>query len=75
MLELKLIDGIIPEPVGGAHRNPEKAAQFVKETILKSLSELSPMNPDERINKRIEKFTSMGVFKENPEYNLIDNPS
>lgn len=74
MLELKLIDGIIPEPVGGAHRNPEKAAQFVKETILKSLSELSPMNPDERINKRIEKFTSMGVFKENPESNLIDNP-
>jgi acetyl-CoA carboxylase carboxyl transferase subunit alpha len=75
MLELKLIDGIIPEPVGGAHRNPEKAAQFVKETILKSLSELSPMNPDERINKRIEKFTSMGVFKENPESNLIDNIS
>jgi len=75
MLELKLIDGIIPEPVGGAHRNPEKAAQFVKETILKSLSELSPMNPDERINKRIEKFTSMGVFKENLESNLIDNPS
>jgi len=75
MLELKLIDGIIPEPVGGAHRNPEKAAQFVKETILKSLSELSPMNPDERINKRIEKFTSMGVFKENPESNLIDNLS
>jgi acetyl-CoA carboxylase carboxyl transferase subunit alpha len=75
MLELKLIDGIIPEPVGGAHRNPEKAAQFVKETILKSLSELSQMNPDERINKRIEKFTSMGVFKENPESNLIDNLS
>jgi len=75
MLELKLIDGIIPEPVGGAHRNPEKAAQFVKETILKSLSELSPMNPDERINKRIEKFTSMGVFKENLESNLLDNPS
>lgn len=75
MLELKLIDGIIPEPVGGSHRNPEKAAQFVKETILKSLSELSPMNPDERINKRIEKFTSMGVFKENLESNLIDNPS
>jgi len=75
MLELKLIDGIIPEPLGGAHRNPEKAAQFVKETILKSLSELTKMNPDERINKRIEKFTSMGVFIENPESNLVDNPS
>ncbi len=64
MLELKLIDGIIPEPVGGAHRNPELAAQYVKETILKTLPELQNMDIQERINKRIEKFTSMGVVQE-----------
>lgn len=64
MLKLKLIDGIIPEPLGGAHRNPEMAAQYVKEYILKSLSELQSMHPQERINKRIEKFTSMGIVQE-----------
>jgi acetyl-CoA carboxylase carboxyl transferase subunit alpha len=71
MLELKLIDGIIPEPIGGAHRNPEQAAMYVKETILKVLPELKAMDSLERINKRIEKFTSMGVFKEIQEENTI----
>ncbi len=64
MLELKLIDGIIPEPLGGAHRNPEQAAMYVKEAIVKSLSQLKKLSPEERINQRIEKFTSMGVFRE-----------
>jgi len=72
MLELKLIDGIIPEPIGGAHRNPEQAAMYVKETILKVLPELKAMDSLERINKRIEKFTSMGVFKEIQEENTIE---
>jgi acetyl-CoA carboxylase carboxyl transferase subunit alpha len=72
MLELKLIDGIIPEPIGGAHRNPEQAAMYVKETILKVLPELKAMDSLERINKRIEKFTSMGVFKEIQEENTTE---
>ncbi|HPQ09189.1 MAG TPA: acetyl-CoA carboxylase carboxyltransferase subunit alpha [Bacteroidia bacterium] len=71
MLELKLIDGIIPEPIGGAHRNPEQAAMYVKETILKVLPELKAMDSLERINQRIDKFTSMGVFQEIQEENTI----
>lgn len=57
----KLIDGIIPEPIGGAHTNQEEAFETVKQEILKQLKELKKLNPEERINKRIEKFCAMGV--------------
>lgn len=73
MLELKLIDGIIPEPLGGAHRNPEQAAMFVKEAIVSSLKDLKMMSAEERIEKRINKFVSMGVFKELPEDSMTEN--
>ncbi|MCW3076621.1 MAG: Acetyl-coenzyme carboxylase carboxyl transferase subunit alpha [Bacteroidetes bacterium] len=56
-----LIDGMIKEPVGGAHRNPEEMFITVKKEILKHLATLSKDTPVERINKRIEKFASMGV--------------
>lgn len=64
MADLKLVDGIIKEPLGGAHSNPEKMFQIVKAEILKNLSKLSEMDPKERIEKRIEKFCSMGVYHE-----------
>ncbi len=64
MLELKLIDGIIPEPLGGAHRNPEQAAAYVKEILLRDIKALKQIPEEERIQKRMEKFVSMGVFKE-----------
>lgn len=64
MLELKLIDGIIPEPLGGAHRNPEQAAENVKQVILRDIKALKQIDNDERIRLRIEKFTAMGVFQE-----------
>ena len=56
-----LIDGVIPEPLGGAHRNPEETFNTVKETILKHLSELSKIDSEKRIQQRIDKFASMGV--------------
>lgn len=56
-----LIDGMIKEPVGGAHRNPEEMFETVKKEILKHISDLSKQDPLDRINKRIEKFASMGV--------------
>ncbi len=61
MLKNKLIDGIIPEPLGGAHTNPEESYKFVRTEILKQLSELEKMNADSRVKLRIEKFCSMGV--------------
>lgn len=56
-----LIDGMIKEPVGGAHRNPEEMFNTVKEEILKHLKTLSKEDPLKRVNKRIEKFAAMGV--------------
>ena len=64
MLSNKLIHGIIKEPLGGAHTEPEKMFKIVKKEIKEHLSKLMVMTPDERIEKRIEKFCSMGVVKE-----------
>ena len=56
-----LIDGVIAEPIGGAHRDHQKIFDTVKTEILNYLSYLNTLSPEERINKRIEKFSSMGV--------------
>ncbi|KRP11366.1 MAG: acetyl-CoA carboxyl transferase [Sphingobacteriales bacterium BACL12 MAG-120813-bin55] len=59
-----LIDGIIKEPLGGAHAHPEEMAQIIKEEILKAYDELVVIEPDKRIDERIRKFSAMGVFSE-----------
>lgn len=64
MSELKLVDGIIPEPVGGAHSNPSEMFTTVKAEILKYLTLLKAIGPDERIRQRIDKFCHMGVYNE-----------
>jgi len=59
-----LIDGIIKEPLGGAHANPEAMFEIVKREITKHTKVLLKMDPQERIEARMEKFFSMGVFAE-----------
>src|SRR5690554_7803453 len=61
MLKNGLIDGVIKEPVGGAHSDRETAFANVKEAVLKHLPELMAMAPDKRVKERIDKFASMGV--------------
>jgi acetyl-CoA carboxylase carboxyl transferase subunit alpha len=56
-----LVDGIIKEPLGGAHTNMHWQAREIKKTILDTLKELQAMPDETRIEKRIEKFCSMGV--------------
>lgn len=63
MLKNKLIDGIIKEPLGGAHTDLNKASAELKKAILKELKSLSAKKPEVRINERIEKFSSMGSYK------------
>lgn len=63
MLANKLIDGIIKEPLGGAHVNPKETFQNVKDEVLKQLEKLGKMEADKRVEKRIAKFCSMGVFE------------
>jgi acetyl-CoA carboxylase carboxyl transferase subunit alpha len=64
MYSLKLIDGIIKEPIGGAHSIPTEIFDTVKVEILKSLKVLSALSPEERIKQRIDKFCAMGVYQE-----------
>jgi acetyl-CoA carboxylase carboxyl transferase subunit alpha len=61
MQALGLVDGIIPEPLGGAHADPEAMFKQVKKEIKKHLSKLIPMHADKRVERRIRKFSSMGV--------------
>ncbi len=63
MLKNKLIDGIIKEPLGGAHSDPEKMIKKVKTEIKRNLTLLSKIPVDELTDQRINKFCEMGVYK------------
>jgi acetyl-CoA carboxylase carboxyl transferase subunit alpha len=67
MLKAGLIDGIVKEPLGGAHTDPVCMAKTIKQTILDTLAELNQMDNQQRIELRIEKFSKMGVVKELPQ--------
>lgn len=59
-----LVDGIVEEPLGGAHLNHQAMADTLKKVILDTLQQLQQLSPEERINQRIEKFCAMGVYSE-----------
>lgn len=63
MLDFGLIDGIITEPVGGAHTDSEKMAKLLKKQIKKDIAELSLVKPDKLIADRLKKYSKMGRFK------------
>ena len=62
LLGLKVIDEVVPEPAGGAHRDPAKAAEHLGKALRKHLSELAELTPDELVKDRYEKFRALGVF-------------
>jgi acetyl-CoA carboxylase carboxyl transferase subunit alpha len=62
LLELKVIDGIVPEPPGGAHLNPEATIAALRETLKQALSELAGSAPEQLIRERVKKFRQMGNF-------------
>lgn len=64
MLGFGLIDGIIPEPIGGAHWDYDQAAQLLKDFLVPVLQEQKQKTPEQRINDRIEKFGKMGFWEE-----------
>jgi acetyl-CoA carboxylase carboxyl transferase subunit alpha len=57
-----IIDVIVPEPLGGAHRNHEKMAEILKATLLAELKALAKIKPEKLLEKRVEKFSKMGVW-------------
>ena len=62
LLELGLIDGIVPEPGEGAHSDPDQAAEALRKTLQDALAELSSKSPLQLIDERYEKFRRMGSF-------------
>ncbi|HID95068.1 MAG TPA: acetyl-CoA carboxylase carboxyltransferase subunit alpha [Candidatus Latescibacteria bacterium] len=64
LMELGLIDRIVPEPLGGAHRDWERAAETLKSYICQELAEVKKIPPNDLIHLRVERFSKMGVWQE-----------
>ena len=64
LLDLKLVDGVIQEPLGGAHKDYDAAAEKIRKTILSELSDLSKKTPEELVNQRYERFRRIEYFAE-----------
>ena len=64
LLQFGIVDEVIPEPPGGAHKNPEQISVNLKETLLKYIKELTPLHGNELINKRYNKFRVIGKYLE-----------
>jgi acetyl-CoA carboxylase carboxyl transferase subunit alpha len=57
-----IIDMIVPEPAGGAHRNHEQMATILRDVLIAEIKQLRKLKPDALVNRRIQKFSSMGVW-------------
>lgn len=64
MLKNKLIDGIIPEPFGGAHNNPEVMSKTLKSELKKQIKELTELKAPKLVSDRIKKFSKMGSYSD-----------
>ncbi|MBF0531609.1 MAG: acetyl-CoA carboxylase carboxyltransferase subunit alpha [Candidatus Omnitrophica bacterium] len=64
LLKFGIIDEIIPEPLGGAHKNPEQVYQDMKRALLKSLKAFFGLSPEELLEKRYQRFRRIGEFTE-----------
>ncbi len=62
-MKIKVVDGVIKEPLGGAHRDREKTFLAVSNAIVKSYEELKNLSPTDLVSKRMEKYANMGVYK------------
>jgi len=62
LLKMSLIDEIVPEPLGGAHRDPQKMAQTLKEILIRHLNDLKTKNKDKLLEVRYQKFRSIGIL-------------
>jgi acetyl-CoA carboxylase carboxyl transferase subunit alpha len=59
-----LVDEVLPEPLGGAHRNPEEAAEVIRNAVIKNLDELDQLSSDQLLENRQRRLASFGQFKE-----------
>ena len=64
MKKMKLVDDVIPEPLGGAHYDKETTFKTVEQYIMKAFNELKDLSTDELVSQRMDKYSKMGEFKE-----------
>lgn len=64
LLKLKVIDEIIPEPVGGAHTDPDLTGERLRTTLIRHLTELRKIRPEKLVKRRAEKYAAMGAYVE-----------
>ena len=64
LLRLKLIDEVIPEPLGGVHQDPDAAGESLREVLLRHLGELRRIRPEKLVRRRVEKYAAMGPYAE-----------
>jgi acetyl-CoA carboxylase carboxyl transferase subunit alpha len=64
LLRLKLIDEVIPEPVGGAHIDPDATGESLREALIRHVTELRKIRPEKLVKRRAEKYAAMGAFTE-----------
>lgn len=64
LVNLGVIDGVVAEPLGGAHRDPAETGRNLKEAIVRALSELEKISTDKLVQRRYDKFRKMGRFQE-----------
>jgi acetyl-CoA carboxylase carboxyl transferase subunit alpha len=64
LFKLKLVDEVLPEPVGGAHRNPQATADSIKTALIKYLDELEQLPPDKLRAQRNTRIDGFGVYSE-----------
>jgi acetyl-CoA carboxylase carboxyl transferase subunit alpha len=62
--ELHLVDGVIAEPLGGAHRDPDAMAESVKHALISGLEQLDPMTPEELLEARYQRLVGYGAYRE-----------
>jgi len=64
LLHFKVIDEIIPEPLGGAHQNPDAAGEALRDSLIRHVTELRKTRPEKLVRRRAEKYAGMGVYTE-----------
>ena len=64
LLKLGVVDGVLPEPLGGAHRDPAQAAATLRAAVIGHLDRLSGVRTEQRLEQRLQKYRLMGVFRE-----------
>ena len=64
LMRLEVVEGVLPEPLGGAHRDPAAAAATLKAALIAQLDALAVLSPDELVEQRLSRYRRMGVYRE-----------